>query len=341
MRSLRNAAIDGGAKLSNTTRNMRVALLRSNLQTLRTASGTGSGGIETNTGGMDNKRKDTPRTWTTILRVSLSAPGTLGKEVIKIDGSIRRVAMIVDKMLSIWKYVPLSVLFDGVEGRPAREADRGTVSEVANENTIEVVPFQSTPCCTRMGLGIMVLVIWLYSATANHMVYKIIDSHVVQITCFDARDLGKDTTNMSRPNAKVEISRVCTGRASSRSGQTESTDARKYIDAINTLNDPVTQRSSRRILSRRLRLALLMPFAITSKKMSSAVLFRRYLARRNHRLREKTDNAAAIKRFTRPNFNEVIPLGTRMAPSLRYGARRYRKTVAAGRGGMASFAISS
>jgi hypothetical protein len=75
--------------------------------------------------------------------------------------------------------------------------------------------------------------------------------------------------------------------------------------------------------------------------MSSTVLFRRYLARRNHRLREKTDNAAATKRFTSPNFSEVIPFGTRMAPSLRYGARRYRKTETAGRGGMASFAISS
>lgn len=121
----------------------------------------------------------------------------------------------------------------------------------------------------------------------------------------------------------------------------ESTDARKYIDVIKILNDPVTQKSSRRIFSRRLRLAVLIPFAITSRKISSAVLFRRYLARRNHRLREKTDNAAATKRFTRPNFSEVISFGTRMAPSLRYGARRYKKTVAAGRGGMASFAISS
>lgn len=69
-----------------------------------------------------------------------------------------------------------------------------------------------------MGLDIAVPVIWLYSAAANHAVYKIIDSHVVQITCFAARDLGKDTTDMSRPNAKVAISRVCTGRTSSRSG---------------------------------------------------------------------------------------------------------------------------
>lgn len=159
MRSLRNVAIDGGPELSNTTTNMRVALLRSNLQTLRTASGTGRGCIETNTGGMDNKREDAPRTWTIILRVSLSAPGTLGKEAVKIDGSIRRVAMIVDKMLSTWKYVPLFVLFDEVEGRPAREADRGTVSDVANENAIDVVQFQSTPCCARMGLGITVPVI--------------------------------------------------------------------------------------------------------------------------------------------------------------------------------------
>jgi hypothetical protein len=29
--------------------------------------------------------------------------GTLGEEAVKIDGSIRRVAMIVDKMLSVWK----------------------------------------------------------------------------------------------------------------------------------------------------------------------------------------------------------------------------------------------
>jgi hypothetical protein len=218
VRSSRNVAIDGGPKLSNTTTKMRVALLRSNLQTLRTASGIGRGGVETNTGGIDNKREDAPRTWTIILRVSLSAPGTLGKETAKIDGSIRRVAMTVDKTLNIWKFVPLLVLFDGVEGRPAREADRGTVSEVANENAIDVVSFQSTPCCTRMGLGITTPVIWLYSVVANHAVYKIIDSHVVHITCFAARDLGKDTTDMSRPNAKVEISRVCTGRASNRSG---------------------------------------------------------------------------------------------------------------------------
>jgi len=219
VRSLRNAAIDGGAKLSNTTTDMIMALPRSNLQNLRMASGIGRGGIETSTEGMDNKREDAPRRWTTVLRVSLlSAPGILGEEAVKIDGNIRRVAMTVDKMLSIWKYVHPPVLFDGGEGRPAKEADRGTVSEVTNENAIDVVSFQSTPCCARMGLGIVVPVMWLYSAATNHAVYKNTDSHVVQITCFAARDLGKDTTNMSRPNAEAAISRGCTGRASSRSG---------------------------------------------------------------------------------------------------------------------------
>lgn len=341
VRSLRIVAIDGGAKLSNTTTNMRVTLLRSNLQTLRAASGMGRGGIETNTEGMANKREDAPRTWTVILRVSLDATGTLGEGVINIDGSIRRDAKTVDKMLSVWKHVPLRVLFDGTEDRPAREADKGTVSEVANENAIDVISFQSAPRCRRVGLGITVPVVRVYSAATNHATYKSIDNHVVQITCLAARDLGIDTTDTSRLNAKVVISRVCTGSAARRSGKTASTDARKYIDAIRILNNPVTQISGRRILSRLLRLALLTPFAITSRKISSAVDFRRYLARRNHRLREKTDNAAATKRFKRPNFSGKVPFGTRIAPSLRYGAKRYRKTVEAGRGGMASFIISS
>lgn len=49
--------------------------------------------------------------------------------------------MTVDKMLSIWKYVHPPVLFDGGEGRPAKEADRGTVSEVTNENAIDATAY--------------------------------------------------------------------------------------------------------------------------------------------------------------------------------------------------------
>lgn len=65
----------------------------------------------------------------------------MGEEAVKIDGNIRRVAMTVDKMLSIWKYVHPPVLFDGGEGRPAKEADRGTVSEVTNENAIDATAY--------------------------------------------------------------------------------------------------------------------------------------------------------------------------------------------------------
>jgi hypothetical protein len=61
--------------------------------------------------------------------------------------------------------------------------------------------------------------------------------------------------------------------------------------------------------------------------MSSGVDFRRYLARRNHILREKVDKIAARKRLKRPNFSGIFPSAARMAPTLRYGARRYRKTV--------------
>lgn len=138
VRSLRVAAVDAGAKLSNTTTNVRVTLLRSNLQTLRTASGTGRGGVDTTTEGIANKREDARRTWTRILCASLNAPGALGDEGVSIDGSIRMVAKAAEKKLSIRKYVPLPVLFDAAEGRPAREADNGTVREVANENAIDV-----------------------------------------------------------------------------------------------------------------------------------------------------------------------------------------------------------
>ena len=44
-------------------------------------------------------------------------------------------------MLRIWKYLPLLVLFDGTEGRPAREADKGTVSEVVNENASDAMTY--------------------------------------------------------------------------------------------------------------------------------------------------------------------------------------------------------
>lgn len=138
VRSLRVAAVDGGAKLSNTTTNVRVTLLRSNLQTLRTASGTGRGGVDTTTEGIANKREDARRIWTRILCVSLNAPGALGNKAISIDGNIRRVAKAAEKRLSIRKHVPLPVLFHATEGRPAREADNGTVREVANENAIDV-----------------------------------------------------------------------------------------------------------------------------------------------------------------------------------------------------------
>lgn len=136
--SLRVAAVDGGAKLSNTTTVMRVTLLRSNLKTLRTAVGTGRGGVDTKTDGIANKREDARRTCTRILGVSLNAPGALGDEVINIDGSIRRVAKAAEKRFSVRKYFPLPVLLDGTEGRPTREADNGTVREVANEKAIDV-----------------------------------------------------------------------------------------------------------------------------------------------------------------------------------------------------------
>jgi hypothetical protein len=67
--------------------------------------------------------------------------GALGDEAISIDGSIRRVAKAAERRLSIRKYVLLPVLFDAAEGRPAREADNGTVVEVANENAIDATTF--------------------------------------------------------------------------------------------------------------------------------------------------------------------------------------------------------
>ena len=125
----------------------------SNLQTLRTACGTGRG-VDTTTEGTANKREDARRIWTSfgIPRALLDAPlflsataimkdrthtGALGSEAVSIDGSIRRVAKVAEKRLSIGKYVRLLGLFDETEDRPAREADNGTVREVANENATD------------------------------------------------------------------------------------------------------------------------------------------------------------------------------------------------------------
>lgn len=63
--------------------------------------------------------------------------GALGEEAINIDGSIRRVAKVAERRLRIRKNVPLPILLDGTDGLPAREADNGTVREVANENALD------------------------------------------------------------------------------------------------------------------------------------------------------------------------------------------------------------
>jgi len=136
--SLRVVAVDGGAELSNITTKMRATLLTFNLQILRTANGTGRGGVDTKTDGMANKREDARRTWTRIARMSLNAPGALGEEAINIEGNIRRVAKAAESRLSVRKNIPLPILLGGIDGLPAREADNGTVREVANENAFDV-----------------------------------------------------------------------------------------------------------------------------------------------------------------------------------------------------------
>jgi hypothetical protein len=67
--------------------------------------------------------------------------GALGEEAINIDGSIRRVATAAERRVRVRKNIPLPILLDETDGLPAREADNGTVREVANENA-----FDATTC---------------------------------------------------------------------------------------------------------------------------------------------------------------------------------------------------
>jgi hypothetical protein len=110
--------------------------------------------------------------------------------------------------------------------------------------------------------------------------------------------------------------------------ETKGCSQRSYAMATNVLMVPVPSRTNIRIKDRRR--SFPRPLAKVSSRTSVMSAFRRYRASIYHICLANAEANAERRSAGKPNLRGRDELGRSTAPSLRYGARRYRKTVVDG-----------